>query len=594
MTEESARTGGELFARLLRLRKVNYVFGTTGAGMPDIQDALVAIKPPKWIQGLHEFVTVSAAAGYALATEEAGVALIDRVVGTQNSAGAFYAAYMNSAPLVAFASANLPGLPIPTGEPEYHYYSDQAVFVRPWVKWHTQNHSLETLASDVEKAFHLALSEPCAPVYVTLRQDLMASPARAVVRPPSDQPYSRLGVLDDETARRVLELVVTHSKPAVVTSKFGRRRRAVPLLGRFATAFGLGVYERRVFLNLPVTHPLHAGFIGVWDTREVDREVDLVVSLDTGLLPHDGYRADAVDLYTDPLHTQDVYEGGDYGSSLFRASVRASCDTAGSLEKILRLFESLPRSDVALVRERGEKWSELHSKLLADSDKKALESLDKEKLDGWSVGRILNTHWGPNMSWVNGSITPRRGLLETLRVEEPGTYFSNPSGHLGVTVGMAYGVALAHTVYTDVEEAPSYSRGRISYTGHVTVCTLGDGEAVFGNLDSALWTVSHYRIPVIYIVLNNGAWGIEWPPFERTPLRLAASAGDFEFVDLDRPRIDFSKVADAFQVPSAAVTTPGEFEKQLERSLELARKGEPSLIQVMLEKYTGEQPSKVP
>jgi len=510
MSGVSARTGGELFAKLLSLRKVNYVFGTTGAGMPDIQDALAVVKPPKWIQGLHEFTTVSAAAGYALASEGPGVALIDRIVGTQNSVGAFYAAYMNSAPLVVFASANLPGVPILTGEPEYHYHSNQAHFVQPWLKWHTENHSLETLASDMGKAFHLALSEPRAPVYVTLRQDLMCSAPRAIPQPIEEEPYTTLGVLDDEMARRVLDLLLTHSRPAVVTSKFGRNKSAVQLLGEFAARFGAGVYERRVFLNLPVSHPLHAGFVGVWDTRAVDRAVDLVVSLDTGLLPHDAYPGAAVDLFSDPLHVQDVYEGGDYGSSLFRANVRSACDTAASLKKILKLLNSLSSIDRAVVQERTEKWHEVHSGLLDESDRRARESLERERLDGWSIGHILGSHWGPDISWVNGSITPRRGLLETLRIEEPGTYFSNPSGHLGTTVGMAYGVALAHTSYTEVVEEASHSNGRIAYTGHVTVCTIGDGEAVFGNIDSALWTVSHYSIPVIYIVLNNGAWGIEW------------------------------------------------------------------------------------
>ncbi len=94
------------------------MFGTTGAGMPDIQDAMVVEKPPKWIQGLHEFTTVSAAAGYALASGREGVALIDRVVGTQNAIGAMFCAYMNSSPTVIFASANVPGVPIQTGAPE--------------------------------------------------------------------------------------------------------------------------------------------------------------------------------------------------------------------------------------------------------------------------------------------------------------------------------------------------------------------------------------------------------------------------------------------------------------------------------------------
>ena len=52
--EVDVETGGEWFVRILNELGVDFVFGTTGAGMPDIQDAMVVVKPPKWIQGLHE------------------------------------------------------------------------------------------------------------------------------------------------------------------------------------------------------------------------------------------------------------------------------------------------------------------------------------------------------------------------------------------------------------------------------------------------------------------------------------------------------------------------------------------------------------
>ncbi len=38
--------------------------------MAEIQDAMVVVKPPKLIQGLHEFTTVNAAVGYALESEK--------------------------------------------------------------------------------------------------------------------------------------------------------------------------------------------------------------------------------------------------------------------------------------------------------------------------------------------------------------------------------------------------------------------------------------------------------------------------------------------------------------------------------------------
>ena len=172
--ELDVKTGGQWFIKLLQIKGVDYVFGTTGAGMPDIQDAMVIEKPPKWIQGLHEFTTVSAATGYALASGREGVALIDRIVGTQNAIGAIFGAFMNSSPTIIFASANVPGVPIQTGAPELHYSFYQPMMVLPWVKWLAQVNSLDTMADDIEKAFYAALSEHRAPVYVTLRQDLMA------------------------------------------------------------------------------------------------------------------------------------------------------------------------------------------------------------------------------------------------------------------------------------------------------------------------------------------------------------------------------------------------------------------------------------
>jgi thiamine pyrophosphate-dependent acetolactate synthase large subunit-like protein len=175
-----ARTGGELFLRLLQDSGIKYVFGTTGGGMPDIQDALTAVKPPTWIQGLHEFDSLSAATGYALASEEASVCLIDRVVGTNNALGAFYVAYENYAPVIVFASQNLPGLASghnPDGGPRnaLHYNSWQSILPTPWTKWRHELSNLDLLPQSVMKAFMIAKTEPQGPTYVTLRQDLMAA-----------------------------------------------------------------------------------------------------------------------------------------------------------------------------------------------------------------------------------------------------------------------------------------------------------------------------------------------------------------------------------------------------------------------------------
>jgi thiamine pyrophosphate-dependent acetolactate synthase large subunit-like protein len=595
--EIDVKTGGHWFVRLLQCKGVEFVFGTTGAGMPDIQDAMVVEKPPKWIQGLHEFVTVNAASGYALASGKPGVALIDRVVGTQNSVGAFYGAYLNCSPVVVFASSNVAGVPIPTGETEYHYVTHQASFVAPWLKWSAENNSLDTLPEDVEKAFFMASSSHPGPTYLTLRQDLMAQRVQKGRVFKAEEPHQSPRVPDDASLEKILSSLLTHENPLVIASHMGRNPGAVFQLVDFAHTLGLPVRERRVFMNYPMSDAMHLGFVSRAATPELLPETDLVVLIETGLLPHQRFPdgVDVVDLASDALHRQDVYEGGDYGSSLVPAISRCVCDAEPTLRRLTKMArENIGPSDKAVIEERSHRVGETHRRMMKQWRENAKTSYDAGKLDGWSVGYVLKQNWSSNMTWVNGSVTPSEALMKALELSEPGTYFGNPSGHLGATLGMAYGVALAHRSYVDVRDMGTHKVGRISGSTHAVVCTTGDGDAVFGNIDSALWTCSHYGLGVLYIILNNAAWGIEWPPIARSSQQWAKRASDFEFVDLDNPRIDFAHLARAYNVHSQTVQTPQELDSAVKECLAKIRDGKPALLNVLMEKYTGPQPSAVP
>jgi len=590
-----AKTGGHLFLNLLNLRGVEFVFGTTGAGMADIQDAMVVVKPPKWIQGLHEFVSVAAATGYALASQKVGVALIDRVVGTQNAVGAFYGAYMNMAPIVVFASENVPGVSIPTGEPEYHYYTELSHFVRPWIKWRSKLESLETLACDLDKAFYSAQSEPPSPVFVSLRQDLMAKPLDAKIEVARrDLPPHAPRLPDDGTLRKIADEILSSSHPFILASHAGRKAEAVHALLDFAHTFGIPVIERRVFLNYPMNDQLHLGFTNSI-RPEVPKECDLLLTLEVGVLPPQTFEQQVIDLSTDSLHVQDVYEGGDYGSTLYGAKIRCVCDVSPTLKKLAKIGKEVVKgADLSVITERSAKVEQLHRELYEEWRNKARQSYEEERLDGWSIGYVLNKFWNGETTWVNAAITLRDALLRSIELNTPGTYFGNPSGHLGLCIGMAYGVALAHREYTDVKDMGGYKLGKISPARHAVVCTTGDGDAIFGNLPSALWTCAHYGIGVVYVVLNNACWGIEWAPIERSTQHWAKNAGDFEFLDLDNPRIDFSKIGESMGVRSYRVGDVSQFERAFSQALEGARNDRPSLIEVVLPKFTGEKPSVVP
>lgn len=590
------KTGAQWFVKLLQIKGVDFVFGTTGAGMPDIQDAMVIEKPPKWIQGLHEFTTLSAATGYALASGREGVALIDRMVGTQNAIGAFFGAFLNSSPTVIFASANVPGVPIETGAPELHYSTFQPMIVLPWVKWLAQVNSLDSMPDDVEKAFHMALSEHQGPVYVTLRQDLMAQTVeKGWTAHNNAEPLVSPRVPDDETIEKIIDEILTHDDPVVLTSVLGRHPDAVEQLVEFANLFGIGVMERRFFMNYPATDRLHLGFVSRYVEPEISSERDLILSIEMGLLPHQTFRgvADVIDISSDSLHRQDVYAGGDYGASLVHAKIRAVCDSGVTLRKIVRAGRlRLDNSDKGRIEERSRRVGEEHDRLLRLWRQNALQSYKSGKLDDWSIGYVLNKQIINDTLWVNAAASSWMTLLRSIEVKTPGTYFGNPSGHLGLALGMAYGVALAHRKYI-VEDMGSYKTGRIEASEKTVICTTGDGDAIFGNIDSALWTCSHYGIGVLYIILNNACWAAEWHPIRDSSQHWARDTGDYEFLDLDKPRIDFASIARGFNVHSMRIENVEEFERELSNAIKLVRQGRPALLDLQLTKFTGTQASKV-
>lgn len=595
---QDVSTGGELVMRLLQAKEVEFIFGTTDGAMNDIQDAMTVVKPPKWIQGLHEFVSMNAASGYALASGKAGVAMIGRIVGTLNAAGAAYPMYALSSPVVILASTNAPGAKIPNELPEYHYFGDQFQPLRQFLKWMALSESLETIPHDLDKAFFLAMSEHPGMTYVALRQDLMASRPKKAQVSRREYPLVSPMLTDTDTATEIVELLLRSYQPSVVTMKLGRHPASVRSLVNFAHTFGVGVHEDRAFMNYPFDDPFYLEIAEGPKPPKMMDGTDLVLALEYGLLPHTtfGDEVQVVHVGTDPLFAHDVPAGGgDYGSTLVSAEKRLLCDSGPLLDMLVKIGEKrMSESDRAMVRERSERVKEEHEKTMKEWRTKATDHYSKGTLDGWSIGYALNRAWSESLIWVNGAITFSDGLCRTIGLNRPGTCFGNPSEHLGAVTGMAYGVAMADRHYVDVKDKGSYKIGRISPSERTVVCTTGDGDAIFGNINSALWTCKHYGIGVVYCILNNACWGVEWPPIEKSPKHWAKNAKDYEFLDLDDPRIDFTGIAGSVGVSSARVENVEQLSSVLNDALETAGRGEPYLIDVWSPKHTGPERSVVP
>jgi len=574
-TQQHPNTGGEWFMKMLQANGVQYIFGTSGRGMVDIQDAMTEIKPPVWIQGLHEFASVAAATGYALASEQPGVALIDRVVGTANALGAFYVAYENHAPVVVFASQNLPTLSsgsLPDGRPQIasHYHSMQGILTTPWTKWRYELSNPELLPSSMLKTMFMALVEPSGPTYMTLRQDHMAQKYEsAPISIEKDFALSR-SVADNKSIETAAQLLVDAEKPIIWATNMGRHVSAVPKLVELAETLGCGVLDGRNFLNFPMNHPLFLGLHRVRERKHLIEEADVFLNVENYYEPPitPPKKCKVIDIYPDPAMLQGG-GGGDYGGTYYPSSVRLVGDSA----TILSQLASAVRKGISskgmkrMVEERYQLNMAIHEKIRSTWVEEAKKHLNDDPVSPYRIAYELNKLWDDKTIWVDGTFTMRQVLRKGILLNKPGTYFSNPSAHLGPAAAMAYGVALARP-------------------DEKVVATIGDGDFVMGNPPSVLWTCSYYHIPVLYLVFNNACWGTEWPYLIGAGLGLAAKHKDYECVDLDEPRIGYKEIAKGLRVHADTIEHPDEAAEKLKWGLEHVSNGNPALVEINLAKYT--------
>ena len=141
-------------------------------------------------------------------------------------------------------------------------------------------------------------------------------------------------------------------------------------------------------------------------------------------------------------------------------------------------------------------------------------------------------------------------------------YFHNRGGTLGWGMPASVGVSLAH------DKTP-------------VLCVVGDGSALYSP--QALWSAVHEETPVVFVILNNGEYGILKEFMLNQPQYNAQKHG-FLAMDLCDPIVDFQFLARSMGVPAQKVTSKGEISGMIEAALAAGR---PQLIEIPVTR-TGE------
>ncbi|HEY1294197.1 MAG TPA: thiamine pyrophosphate-requiring protein [Chloroflexota bacterium] len=543
----------EYYLELLAARGIRYFFGNGGTDFGPIVDAyakrLSTEAPvPTPVTVPHEITAMAMAHGFTMVTGEPQVVMVHTIAGTANATGGLINATRAGVPML-FSAGRTPlteGSARGSRDGGIHWAQesfDQGSMVREWVKWDYELRHGADLEGVVDRALAITITQPCAPVYLTLPREVLAESIGEVTY--ADQPRMRpsRSVPDPDSLEAAARALAGASRPIIITRSAGRDPAAVPQLVRLAELLGMAVFEPGpTHMNFPVGHDLHQG----GDVTPVLESADVIIVAEADV-PWQPKRArpnpDAkvIGIAADPLYSRYPIRG-------FPSHLNLAGDVALTLDLLVERLAAAD-IDVAAVRARTSEWATRHRDQRAAAVARAEAAQHKTPLDKAWVARCLEQFRDPDTIILNEiGLDTSQFVLET-----PGSFFTvSQAGVLGWGIGAGLGARLA---------APDKT----------IISCVGDGSYMFGVPSAAHWAARRYNLPVLIIVWNNAKWSaVEGATRTVYPEGWAARTQSFPFSDLS-PALDFEHDVRAAGGFGERVESPDQVMGALERALHAVR-----------------------
>ena len=532
MSSLSGHAGAQAVA-VAQLYGVTTMFTLSGGHVFPLYDGAVKADPPvRLVDVRHEQTAVFAAEGIARLTRTPGLAVVTAGPGVTNSVSAVTSAWFNGAPVVVLGGR----------APDYLWGKgalqeiDHVPLLAPVTKRAWTEHAVAGVAASVDTAFRLATTPHRGPVFCDFPLEAIYGEATA------DFPDGALFAPEQpgaEDVGRIAELLVTAHRPVLVLGSDvwlggadvaarlcaetlhlpvvtnGQGRGILPgghsLLVTRARSAALADADLVIVAGVPLDFRLKYGAFG---PKDAPAAVVHVADSPGGIATHCPLAASASgDLSLFFTALADACGARPVGDMEWLARLRGTARAAAAADAPLLASEADP---IHPMRVYGELLRELDDDAVVIGDGGDFVSF---------AGRVVEPAF------------PGRWL-------DPGPY-----GCLGT--GLGYAMA-----------------ARIAYPGSQVVLMLGDGAAGLSLLD--VDTLVRHNLPVVMIVGNNSAWGLE-----KGPMR--AVYGYDVAADL-RPETRYDQVVSALGGAGELVKKPGQLASALRRAFDSST---PYLINVI-------------
>ncbi|WP_347347719.1 thiamine pyrophosphate-binding protein [Nigerium sp.] len=548
----------EEVVRYLEGRDVTKVFGLCGHTNIAVLDALSRSDKIDFINVRHEQIASHAADGYARVTRRASVVLSHLGPGLTNAATGVANAALDSIPMVVIAG-DVPTYYFgkhPHQEVNHHADGDQWEIYRPFVKRAFRVDQADKLPEVLDRAFVIAESGRPGPVLVDVPMDLFSleiDPGLVDRALTNHIDYAK-PTISEEVAEKIIGNLLEAERPLIYAGG-----------GVLLASASEELTELVDLLDLPVAHSLMgkgavpddnphvlgmSGFWGVKFTNEQTLAADWILGLGTRFA-----EADSSSWYPEftfnmpPTKLMQIDIDPEQIGRNYPVEIGAVAELKSALQVLVKVAKRLAPE--------GKKRPELIDAIVEERKTRKERFVPDQTSDEFPMNpaRILadlreaipaDTYIVTDVGWN------KNGVGQQYDITVPGT-FVTPGGY----ATMGFGSAAAIGVKLAAPDRP-------------VVALIGDGG--FGQNPAVLATARREKIPVVWVVMNNNAFGtiagLEKANYDTTYGTTFSSEDDDMW-------IDYAAIAQGYGVKSIRVESAEQFEEAI---AEAFGSGEPFLI----------------
>jgi acetolactate synthase I/II/III large subunit len=581
---EHRRPGSDFMVDVIKTLEIKYLPANPASSYRALHESLIDYGKntmPEFLTCTHEEVGVGIAHGYYKIANKPLMTTCHGTVGLMHATMNVYNAFCDHAPVVIIAGNDLDAAHRPPGVPTIHSAQDINAIVRDFTKWDDTPVSAEHFAQSFVRAYQIATTPPCAPVVISLDDELAQEPIRdfgqALYIPkfvPTAPPQGEIGAV-----REAARLLANAEHPVIVADRAINTQRGMNLLVQLAELLQASVVRQRARLNFPTTHYLGrpASVIApadvvlgleltdYWDTvnKFTDNNGDGVGSVSSRIKPG----TKLISISAQQLLTKSNYQEFERFQAV---DVPIAGDVEATLPSLIEAVkDAIPDGRKDAIAKRGQVVKEAHEKARDATKQLAAVAWDASPI---STARLCMELYAQikDFDW---SLVPSSGDVSgwPTRLWPMDKYyqFTGTSGGYGVGWGApaSVGGALANR-----------DEGRFS------VSIQSDGDLMYAP--GALWTAARHKIPLLAVMHNNRGYHQEVMHVQRLANfrdRMVNVGDDLGPIgtSIMNPDIEYHKLAEAMGWwAKGPVKDPADLGPAIKEAVSVVKSGQPALLNV--------------